>query len=242
MLTAILILCGVLAQAQAVVTYPDPFLDDKSRPDGVVFLPAPLEPTDPAFCNDFYYYQWGKQQRNTAFGAQAKKDNPLELYDVFSSTFGLKISPALTPEIDKLAGGASSDAHRANKRVKNFYQRKRPFAQFGEPSIEPAEDEAEAKTYSYPSGHATRGYVYAMTLALIEPDSANVLMKRAYDYALGRVVAGHHYKSDIDASSILATAVMGALAGNDAFRAQLEKARKEYARLKGRKAKAVKAD
>ena len=57
-------------------------------------------------------------------------------------------------------------------------------------------------------------------------------MKRAYDYALGRVVAGHHYKSDIDASAILAASVLGALAGNDAFRKQLEKAKKEYARLK----------
>ena len=232
MVAVILILCGAFSHAQVVVTYPDPFLTDETRPDGIKFLPAPLEVTDPAFCNDFYFYQWGKQQRETAFGEQAKKDGPLELYEAFSPVFGMTISPALTPEIDNLAGGASSDAHRANKRVKNYYQRKRPFVQFAEPSLVPETEEEEAKDYSYPSGHATRGYVYAMTLALIEPDSANVLMKRAYDYALGRVVAGYHYKSDIDASAILAASIMGALAGNDAFRKQLEKARKEYERLK----------
>ncbi len=232
MIATILILCGIIAHAQVVITYPDPFLTDDTRPDGVLFLPAPPEVTDPAFYNDFYFYQWGKQQRDTPFGLQAKQDGPMELYEAFSAAFGMTISPGLTPEIDNLAGGAGSDAHRANKRVKNYYQRKRPFVQFAEPSLVPETEEEEAKDYSYPSGHATRGYVYAMTLALIEPDSTNVLMKRAYEYALGRVVAGYHYKSDIDASAILAASIMGALAGNDAFRRQLEKAREEYARLK----------
>ena len=231
----IFILCGVIVKAQVVVTYPDQFLDDKTRPDGVLFLPPPPDMTDPAFCNDFYFYQWGKLQRNTPFGEQARKDGPMELYEAFSEAFGMTISPGLTPEIDNLAGGAGNDAHHINKRVKNYYQRKRPFVQFGEPSLVPETDAEESKSYSYPSGHATRGYVYAMTLALIEPDSTNVLMKRAYEYALGRVVAGYHYKSDIDASAVLASSVLGALAGNDRFREQLEKARKEYARLKGKK-------
>lgn len=231
----VIILCNVIVQAQPVVTYPDPFLTDETRPDGTLFLPEPLEVTDPAFCNDFYYYQWGKQQRNTPLGEQARKDGPLELYEAFSEAFGMTIHPGLTPEIDKLAGGAGSDAHNANRRVKNYYQRMRPFVQFKEPSLVPETEEDEGKDYSYPSGHATRGYVYAMTLALIEPDSANVLMKRAYQYALGRVVAGYHYKSDIDASAILAASVMGALAGNDNFRIQLEKAKEEYARLKKKK-------
>lgn len=232
MVSSILILCSVIAGAQAVVVYPDPYLTDETRPDGVLFLPAPPEVTDPAFCNDFYYYQWGKLQRDTPFGQQAKLDGPMELYEAFSDAFGMTISPALTPEINILAGGAGTDAHRANSRVKHFYQRRRPFVQFAEPSLVPETEEEESRDYSYPSGHATRGYVYAMTLALIEPDSANVLMKRAYEYALGRVVSGYHYKSDIDASAILAASVMGALAGNDAFRRQLEKARQEYARLK----------
>ena len=237
MATAILFVCCVLAHAQAVITYPDPFLTDETRPDGTLFLPEPPEETDPAFCNDFYFYQWGKKQRETDFGKQAKLDGPMELFEAFSDAFGMTIHPGLTPEIDRLAGGAGSDAHRANKRAKNFFQRKRPFVQFGEPSLVPETEEEEAKDYSYPSGHATRGYVYAMTLSLIEPDSANVLMKRAYNYALGRVVAGYHYKSDIDASAILAASVMGALAGSDEFRKQLEKAKKEYAQLKKEKAK-----
>lgn len=68
MVSAVLILCSVIASAQAVIAYPEPFLTDETRPDGVLFLPAPPEVTDPAFCNDFYYYQWGKLQRDTPLG------------------------------------------------------------------------------------------------------------------------------------------------------------------------------
>ena len=70
-----------------------------------------------------------------------------------------------------------------------------------------------------------------MTLALVNPDSANVLLKRAQDYAIGRVIAGYHYKSDIDASAILAGTIMGALNGSEEFRQQLVRAREEYQRI-----------
>lgn len=232
MWVAVLTLYAAVSQAQAVLVYPDPFLTDETRPDGTLFLPTPPAESDPAFANDYYYYQWGKLQRDTPLGLQAKSDGPKELYEVFSHAFGMTISPALTPEINCLAGGAGNDAQYANKRVKNFYQRMRPFVLFNQPTLIPEAEAVAAKGYSYPSGHATRGYVYAMTLAMIEPDSANVLMKRAYEYAIGRVIAGYHYKSDIDASAILAASVIGALASNDAFRKQLEKARKEYKTLK----------
>jgi acid phosphatase (class A) len=232
MWVVLLTVCSTVCQAQAVVAYPEPFLTDETRPDGTLFLPPPPPESDPAFGSDYYFYQWGRLQRDTPLGQQAKTDGPLELYEVFSQAFGMTISPALTPEIDCLAGGAASDAHTANRRVKNFYQRMRPFVLFNQPTLIPETEEVAAKGYSYPSGHATRGYVYAMTLALVNPDSANVLRKRAYEYALGRVIAGYHYKSDIDASAILAAAIMGELAGNDAFRKQLEKARKEYKALK----------
>ena len=232
LLLAAVILCGIMAQAQIVITYPNPFLSDEERPDGTLFLPAPPEPTDPAFCNDFYYYQWGKLQRDTPAGEKAKMDSPLELWDAFSDAFGMPVSPGLTPEIHALAGGSSRDAHLANKRAKNFFQRKRPFAYFHEPSIIPEADEERGKGYSYPSGHATRGWVYAMTLALVNPDSTNALLKRAQEYAIGRVIAGHHYKSDIDCSLMLAASIMGALNGSEAFKLQLARAREEYARLK----------
>ena len=53
-----------------------------------------------------------------------------------------------------------------------------------------------------------------------------------YKNAINRVICGRHYKSDIDASLVEATAVMSRLLCNAAFLEQLEKARREYARLR----------
>ena len=82
------------------------------------------------------------------------------------------------------------------------------------------------------AGHSVRGWVYALTLALVVPDSTEALIARAQEYAINRVICGRHYKSDIDASLIEATAVMSRLLCNAAFLEQLKKARREYARLR----------
>ena len=55
-------------------------------------------------------------------------------------------------------------------------------------------------------------------------------------HALMSAGLGPQYKSDIDASAILAGTIMGALNGSEEFKQQLARAREEYARLK-RKAK-----
>jgi acid phosphatase (class A) len=111
----------------------------------------------------------------------------------------------------------------------------RPFTYFKEPSMTPDSDTYYGRTYSYPSGHCTRGWVYALTLALVVPDSTESLIARAQDYAIGRVICGHHWKSDTEASLIEATAVMSRLLSNATFLEQLEKARREYARLREEK-------
>lgn len=231
-LLACTVITVVMVQAQAVIVYPDPYLTEEERPDGRLFLPPPPGWTDLLFANDIYYYQWGKQQRQTPNGEKARQDDPKELFEAFSEAFGMVISPERTPEIDRLAGGAARDAHLANKVAKDYFKRPRPFVYFHEPSISPERDEEQSKGYSYPSGHASRGWVYAMTLALVNPDSTYALLNRAQEYAIGRVICGHHYKSDIDTSLMLAATIMGALNGNERFKQQLARARKEYARLK----------
>jgi len=213
--------------------YPDPFLTDETRPDGVYFLPPPPSMSSGEFFNDYYYYQWGKQQRDTQSGIQAALDEDYELCDAFSDAFGIKLSQAETPEILLLAESAVSDAQRANKRVKNFYQRRRPFAQFNEPSLLPEADERESVTYSYPSGHTTRGWTFALALSTVAPEATNALMLRAREYALSRVICGRHWKSDIDNALMLAAAVFSNVVVTQAYQQQLVKAREEYNHLKG---------
>ena len=212
------------------------FLSHEELPNPIRILAEPPQPGSGAFENDRYYYEWGKEQRQTARGSQAAIDESQWTSRAFSPAAGFLIGPEETPEIFKLVEGARKDASATNKVAKNYFRRTRPFVHFSEPSLMPESDAEYASSYSYPSGHSVRGWVYALTLALVVPDSTESLIARAQEYALNSVVCGHHYKSDVDASLVEATAIMSRLLSNADFMAQLEKARKEYARLREEKA------
>ena len=227
-------LCGLSASPCRAQQYTEPYLTDETRPNGLNWLPDPPELTSAAFTYDFYYYQLGRQLREVdGVGELALSDESAALMDVFSEVLGINLSYETTPEIVQLAERATNDAHKANSVVKKHYQRVRPFAQFKEPSLKPETDEEEAATYSYPSGHSSRGWMYALALASVAPECAENLFLRAHAYANNRVICGHHWKSDTDASLMLAAGIFATVVSTDEYRAQLVKAREEYLRLKG---------
>ncbi len=211
--------------------YPQGYLADGVDPAKLDFIKAPEPITSGAFAYDFYYYHWGLEQRKEeGVSDKALYDEATELYLVFGQqeTIGITLTPETTPEIILLCERAVTDVQLANSIVKNKYQRRRPFATFNEPSLKPEDDEKEALTYSYPSGHSTRGYMYALTLCALIPSQTPQIMLRAQEYALNRVICGHHWKSDTDAALLLASAMFANVVCTDEFQAQLAKARKEY--------------
>jgi len=212
--------------------YPPAFLTDENRPNGINWLPSPPSQKELSFAYDLYYYHWGHTQREGSTGELALSDESAKLNDVFSEALGVQIDSVSTPEILLLAERAVSDAQAANTKAKNYYQRKRPFAMFKEPSLKPWTDEMVAATYSYPSGHSIRGWIYALALTSLAPERADLLLARARQYAMNRVICGHHWKSDTDASVMLASGVYAAIVSTEEFQQQLAKARVEYERLK----------
>ena len=208
--------------------FPEGYLTDETRPNGFVWLPPPPELTGADFTYDFYYYQWGRQQRNSGLGELALNDESAPINEVFGGMLDITLDYENTPEIMNLYERAVTDALAANKKVKNIFQRTRPFAQFKEASLKPETDEEEAGTYSYPSGHSTRGWMTALVLATVIPEAAEALFFRARLYSLNRVICGHHWKTDIDASLMLATGIFATIVCTDEYQAQLVKARAEY--------------
>ena len=206
----------------------DTFLSPEEMPDFRKYITAPPAPDSELFQGDRYYYEWGKAQRNTPRGLQAAIDEVIWLPKAFSPVVGFYISLEETPEIFKLAEGAMMYASVSNRKAKDYYRRIRPFVYFNEPSLVSATDSVNMKSYSYPSGHSVRGWMYAFTLALVVPDATEELMKRAEEYAMSRIICGRHYKSDIEASLVEATAILSRLLSNEAFTKQLSKAREEY--------------
>lgn len=211
------------------------FLSAEERPNHLKFITSPPAFGSKDFNNDSYFYEIGKEQRSTPRGVQAALDEVQWMSKAFSGSAGFVIGPEECPEIFKLVEGAKKDANEVNKAAKDYYHRERPFVHFGEPSLVPEYDAEYADSWSYPSGHTVRGWVYAFTLALVVPDSTEALISRAQEYAINRVICGRHYKSDIDAALVEATAMMCRLMSNEAFQAQLARAREEYALIKEKK-------
>lgn len=87
----------------------------------------------------------------------------------------------------------------------------------------------EMTDYSYPSGHSTRGTVFAFVLAELFPAQREAILARGREAGWLRVQGGVHYPSDILAGRVLGLAIGHALMRSPAFQADLAAARAELA-------------
>lgn len=198
-------------------------------------LPAPPQPGSAYFNYDEAQYKWGKMQRITPRAKQAFDDanlNETGLARAFSEAFGTTLSKENTPEIYKLMTHMQEDAgDLATREAKNYYTRMRPFLFFNEQSLTPNDEKWLAGNGSYPSGHTSKGWAVALVLAEINVERQNEILKRGFDIGQSRVICGVHYQSDVDAGRVVGSALVARLHANDAFNAQLAKAKKEFSKL-----------
>ena len=120
--------------------------------------------------------------------------------------------------------------------------RTRPFAYWNEQSGTPADESWLRTNGSYPSGHSATGWAAALILAEINPDAATEILKRGYEFGQSRVIVGAHYQSDVDMGRQTAAGVVAVLHSDKAFNRQLQKAKKEFSRLRKQKAKQNKSN
>ena len=207
------------------------FLTADEIPTVAKFMPLPPKPTDPAFENDQRRYEWGKKMRKTARGKLAAEDADWRfeyLAKIFSEPFGMTISKDNTPEIwallERLDKTSEECSHKAKKRL----MRTRPFVQFKEPTPVPADEKVLRKNSSYPSGHTTKGWTFALILAEINPERQDEILARGFEYGESRVIVGFHYQSDVDAARVIAPTMLARLHTNKDFIKQFQKAKKEF--------------
>ena len=85
--------------------------------------------------------------------------------------------------------------------------------------------------------HDINQYYWGMALLLseINPEAQDELFKLGYEWGQSRVIAGFHWQSDVDASRMLAAATYARLHACDAFNEDMEKAKKEFKKLKAQR-------
>ncbi len=236
LLSALFLGLALTASAQDASTHPNRYyLLENQVLNSKQLLPEPPKPGSAQFKYDESQYIWGKMLRNSPRGKQAVEDANLSgagISRAFSEAFGVTISEKETPEIYKLIMRMRSDAGDLSVRAaKNYYMRMRPFVLYGEPSATPDDEDNLRTNGSYPSGHTCTGWSIALVLAEVNPDRQQQIMERGYEFGQSRVIIGVHWQSDVDAGRIIGSTLVARLHTLKDFNTQLDKAKKEFAKL-----------
>jgi len=209
------------------------YTKNDSLPNIVRILPHHPTLDSPLFYNDWYQYTWGKKMRIGKRYEQAVEDADYnKLKTSFSGAMGIEISPTNTPEIWKLLDSLMADLKKGTSKAKNYYNRRRPFAQFNEVSGTPESDKYLRDKPSFPSSHTTVGWGLGLVLAEINPECMDSIFSRAYQIGVSRVIVGVHYQSDVDAGRLVASMVISQLHSKPEFTKQLAKAKNEFLKKK----------
>ncbi len=162
--------------------------------------------------------------------AQVKRFEAEITFDMsaFDGVMGSWFTPHNLPKLDKLLKEAAAESKFFSVAAKDTYRRKRPFC--ADSRIKPLDD--REVDYGYPTGHGTRGFLFACILARIESKKKDALMERGRQIGWDRVIGGVHYPSDIAAGRVLGLTIAHLLLSNREFEGQLREAKIEYDQFK----------
>ncbi len=208
-----------------------PYLSGANVPDTTRILPSPppshstLEAADRAAFNATRGMKgsarWEMAANDVAEGAAA-------ILETFACVLGTRIDQTRVPAVITLFERARLDIAAGTRGPKVHYRRLRPFVG-NEAPICVQRTQALADSFSYPSGHATQGWTYALIMAALVPDKATAILARGRAYGESRVVCGVHWLSDVTAGRTNGAVIFASLVGDAGFRADFDRARAELA-------------
>lgn len=158
--------------------------------------------------------------------ADAVRSQPNTAAD-FQCAVGTRISEQATPRLFELLSRVRIDVRAATYPAKAYFARQHPFVVHQAPTCAPEDAAILRNEGAYPSARAAVGWAYAAVLSDLMPQRAAILRNRAEQFAQSRVVCGEEWQSDVDAGPIIASATVARERTKEAFRADLEAARRE---------------
>lgn len=197
-----------------------------------VLPPAPVE-GDTRYQTDRQVFKDTRAWEGSARWQMASEDaaaGPGDMLRHFSCSVGVEMNPANAPKIMGVAQRATRDSGREMGIAKDHFQRKRPFWIDDGNICRPREELGD--TYDYPSGHTTAGWTWALVLSQVAPDHASQILARGRSIGESRIVCGVHNASAVEGGRYTADAVMALISPNPQFRADVEAARAELAKLR----------
>lgn len=211
------------------------YLSEEDQLDSKEFVPiaphldSPRQALDNAWANNML------KLRGTARWDLAIND--ADLYfpaaaDVFSCALGIPVTEEDTPSLYMLLRRSLTDIGLASYSAKNAYQRERPFMVNGQPICTPEQDESLRKDGSYPSGHTSIGWGWALLLTELSPDQTDAIVARGRSFGESRNVCNVHWYSDVVAGRLVGAAAVAKLHENEQFLAAMDAAREDIVKAR----------
>jgi len=216
------------------------YLPPSALPNSLELLPAPPKAGSTAYALDVETAEATFPFRGTPRWDLAARDANLNFpaaASIYSCALGIPISKEETPRLYTLLHRVLTDAGLATYRAKNHYQRPRPFTVNNQPMCTPEDDKGLRNDGSYPSGHTSAGWAWALVLSEVAPERHDQLLARGIDYGKSRSICNVHWLSDVQASQLIGSAAVAQLHTDPVFRADLRAAALEVKAMReqGRK-------
>jgi acid phosphatase (class A) len=196
------------------------------QPDPVALLAPPPPAMSPEQAADMASTLAIFKARTTQEEMLGRSETKFTIFN-FAPVIGPFFQPGKFPITEAFFERVQRDTSTVTDSAKNFWKRPRPFTL--DPELAAAGGELE-KSYSYPSGHSTRGMVFGLLLAELFPDRKDAILEEGRNIGWHRVEIGRHYPTDIYAGRTLAQAIVRELKANPAFQTDLAKVKDELAR------------
>jgi acid phosphatase (class A) len=216
--------------ANAANSAPDakPYLD-ASTVDLLHILPPPPADDSPQTLRELGEILTIQVARTPAMAERARGDSEESVWR-FADVLGEKFNAANLPKLAALSERLIKTEDAVVKPAKKGFNRPRPYVL--NKLVEPLRaGTSSAPSGAWPSGHTTLGTLMGIVLSNMVPEKKAELMRRAWEYGDNRVVAGVHYRSDVEMGRIAGSAIASALASRPEFKAEFAAAQKELRTL-----------
>ena len=207
----------------------------KDLPDSLQLLPAPPAEGTAAFDHDKAVSRASQRLRGSRRFAQATVDADLtfpRVASTFACALAVPITQEKSPRLYQLLRRVLTDAGLATYRAKDHYKRTRPFVHYTEGTCAPADEEKLRGDGSYPSGHTSIGWAWALILTELAPERADALLARGRSFGESRLVCNAHWQSDVLEGRAVAAGAVAKLHSNPDFKADLAAAGREIQALR----------
>ncbi len=189
--------------------------------DGIALLAPPPAPDSAEQAADLASARQVFKAATPAERERAEKDASLSIYN-FAPAIGDFFQAGKFPKVDLFFEHVKTNISSAINTPKEHWKRQRPYQL--DKSLELGKPE---KSFSYPSGHSTRGTVQSLLLAELFPEHAEKILEFGRTIGWDRVIIGKHFPTDVNAGRVLGQAIVRELKKNAAFQRDFAAAKAE---------------